>query len=190
MKKLLYSVFALLALSCTFVACSDDDAPEGAPVSQTPAADCAGTYNGTWTIDSTYASQTTTGSGSNKRITGDTLVGSVSVPGTATIAPNDTSAYTAGLSFFVNNYLNCSTKVNVFALSGKYGFENSDKTGANGLGTTFGGKNTVGTAFSGTISDGQLETSFTLVANDTVGTRRSSTVKAWTYTYKFTGARQ
>lgn len=49
MKKLLYSLFAVLALSCTFVSCSDDNDDAPAPAGN-PAEAAAATYSGTWTV--------------------------------------------------------------------------------------------------------------------------------------------
>lgn len=47
MKKIIYSLFVILALSCIFVSCSDDDGDAPAPAGN-PAEAAAGTYTGTW----------------------------------------------------------------------------------------------------------------------------------------------
>lgn len=188
MKKLIYSLFAILALSCTFVACSDDDT-EGAPVSQTPASDCSGTYSGTWTVDSVYAIQVSTGRGDNLRVTGDTIEGTATIPGTAVITPDASSAYVATLGFHCSTILNTVSPVNISTLADHYAFENSNITGENGLIAKFRGKSSNPIAFMGTVKDNTLETSFTMQADSTVGTRRSSTIMAWTYKFTFKGTR-
>lgn len=188
MRKFIYSFFAVLALSCIFVSCSDDDS-DGPRVSQTPASDCVGTYTGTWSIDSTYAYQTSSRRNGKITITGDTLTGSAEIPGTATVSANGSSEYVAGIAFSCVNLLNCNTIVNIASTSGGYAFQNPQSDGASGLQTKIGGKSTTTPAFAGTISDNKLVTSFTLQANDTVGSRRASTIKAWTYTYTFNGTR-
>ena len=83
MKKIIYSLFVILALSCIFVSCSDDDGDAPAPAGN-PAEAAAGTYTGTWC----------------RVLNNDTVRGE----GTLTIAPTD-SMYCAsthtGLEGFV-----------------------------------------------------------------------------------------
>lgn len=188
MKKILYPVFALLAICCNFAACSDDD-NDGPAVSQTPATDCAGTYSGTWTVDSTHASQTSTRRSGKVVITGDTVSGSTTIPGTAIVAASDSSNFIASLTLNCGRFINCTSPVNISARSAGYFFENTNPAG-NGLRDFLGKKNTP-IAFMGTVSNNnELTTSFTIVSNDTVGSRRSSTINAWTYKYTFNGVKQ
>ena len=82
MRKFIYSLFAVLALSCTFVSCSDDDGDAPAPAGN-PAEAAAGTYTGTWTIV----------------VDGDTAT----APGTVTLAPGDTT-FVAKLTLASDEY--------------------------------------------------------------------------------------
>ena len=50
MKKIIYSLAAMLALSFSFVSCGDDDDTISFPT--TPEKAAAGTYTGTWTVSS------------------------------------------------------------------------------------------------------------------------------------------
>ena len=77
MKKIIYSLFVILALSCIFVSCSDDDGDAPAPAGN-PAEAAAGTYTGTWC----------------RVLNNDTVRGE----GTLTIAPTD-SMYCADFTF-------------------------------------------------------------------------------------------
>lgn len=47
MKKIIYNIALLLAITCAFIACNDDDGPS---VTKTPAKDVAGTYDGAWVL--------------------------------------------------------------------------------------------------------------------------------------------
>lgn len=80
MKKFIYSLFAVLALSLTFVSCSDDDDDAVAPAGN-PAEAAAATYSGTWT----------------QVLDGDTAT----APGTLVITPGDTA-------FVANVAVSCS----------------------------------------------------------------------------------
>lgn len=58
MKKIVYSLVALLTLGCGFVSCGDDD--NDITFSTTPEKAAAGTYSGTWTLTEEGASTSTT----------------------------------------------------------------------------------------------------------------------------------
>ena len=49
MKKFIYSVIAMLALGCTFVACSSDDDDPSYNFTSSAEQGSAGTYTGEWT---------------------------------------------------------------------------------------------------------------------------------------------
>ena len=64
MKKFIYSLAAVLALSCTFISCGSDDDDENISYSTTPEKATVGTYNGTFTkqlTDSEDAPETGSG---------------------------------------------------------------------------------------------------------------------------------
>ena len=48
MKKYIFSAIAAFALSCTFVACGDDNNDPSISYSESAEQGSAGTYNGTW----------------------------------------------------------------------------------------------------------------------------------------------
>ena len=62
MKKLLYSIIATLAFSCTLVACSDSNDDESYTYSTSADQATAGTYTGTWTRTLDGESETFEGS--------------------------------------------------------------------------------------------------------------------------------
>ena len=59
MKKIFYSLVALLAFSCSLVSCSDDD-DNGISFSTTAEKGAAGTYTGTWKQTEDGTTETTT----------------------------------------------------------------------------------------------------------------------------------
>ena len=60
MKKIIFSLAAMLALSCSFISCGNDD-DNDITFSTTPEKAAAGTYTGNWTI--TSDAETIEGSG-------------------------------------------------------------------------------------------------------------------------------
>ena len=120
MKKIIYSLAAMLALSCSFVSCGDDDDTISFPT--TPEKAAAGTYSGNWTISSDTE---TVGEGE----------------GTITIAPTSTP-YNADItiegSFSTTSLnVNATSIANISHANNGFVFNNNDK---NPLGTSFTGK--------------------------------------------------
>ncbi len=120
MKKILYSLFALLTFSCVLVACSDDD-DDAISYGATPEIEAAGVYTGTFarvqdgTTDTLYTT------------------------GTVTITPTD-SAYCADIAFDCDGdfTFNGTSVVNITHAGHGFIFENS--SASNGLGTAFMGR--------------------------------------------------
>ncbi len=164
MKKFLYFLFAVLALSCTFVACSDDDDDDAAAITGNPAPAAAGTYVGTWTIE------------------GD--VDTVTTSGTITVAATD-SAYTADFTFVADEVSMYVTATSTSSIS-------LDATSVSNI--TYAGStsrfmyqngsenNGLGTAFAGIIEDGSITSYFTITQK--VGR------KSYTFKYNFEGTKQ
>ena len=79
MKKYLYSIFAILTISCTFVACSDDESDPSYDHSVNAATASAGTYSGIWsrwqegTESETASGTITLAAGSNANTTNMTF---------------------------------------------------------------------------------------------------------------------
>ena len=118
MKKIIYSLFVILALSCTFVSCSDDDGDAPAPAGN-PAEAAAGTYTGTWC----------------RVLNNDTVRGE----GALTIAPTD-SMYCADFTFEAPTLdLKASSVANIaFAGADGKSFSFNNTLGADGLGDFYG----------------------------------------------------
>lgn len=131
MKKLIYSIFAVLTLSCGFVACGDDD---DANISYSTSAEqgSAGTYSGTWTR------------------TGDDGVENFS--GTVTLAAGSTTGVTNVTFSCPEADINASSVANVWHANYGYQFFNQTISDANGLGVAFAGR---------IDENGNLNTSFT-----------------------------
>ena len=133
MNKLLYSLFAVLALSLTFVACSDDDDDDSLSTDVTPEIAAAGVYSGTWT----------------RIYSGDTLT----AEGTMTVTATD-SAYCADFAYYCADFdLDVSSVANISYAGSttKFYYVNASSDG-NGLGANFAGK----------IIDGEATAMFTI----------------------------
>ena len=118
MTKFVYSIFAVLALSCIFVACNNDDEDEVINYSTTPEQASAGTYNGTWTrtsngVTETFSGSVTLSAGGSTGVTNITF----SCPGAS---------------------LNASAVANVWNSFRDFQFVNQIDT--NGLGAAFAGR--------------------------------------------------
>ncbi len=162
MKKFLYFLFAVLALSSTFVACSDDDDDDPA-ITGNPATAAAGTYEGTWTI------------------AGD--VDTVTTNGSIVVAATD-SAYCADFTFKADEVtmnisstststlsLDATSVANVSYAGSTSEFSFSNSNSSNGLGS----------AFAGRIDDGTVTSFFTLTQK--VGRA------TYTFNYSFEGTK-
>lgn len=162
MKKFIYSLFAVLTLSCALVSCGDDDSSD-AKIGGNPATAAAGTYKGTWTV------------------TLDSV--SVTTPGTITVTATD-SAYTADFAFAAESFrmlvgtsqqtlsLDVTSVANI-AYNGSttsFDFSNSSTTTA------------IGQPFAGKIFDGVVTTNFSL--------EQKAGRKKYTFNYAFVGQKQ
>lgn len=132
MKKFIYSIFAVLALSCSFVACSSDD-DENINFSSSAEQGSAGTYSGTWTR------------------TGDD--GTESYSGTVTLAPGSATGVTSVTFSCPDANINATSVANVWHANYGYQFFNQTASDANGLGVSFAGR---------VDQSGALNTSFTI----------------------------
>ena len=119
MKKFIYSIFAVIALSCTFAACGSDD-DESINYSSSAEQGSAGTYNGTWTR------------------TGDD--GSESFSGSLTLAAGSSTGVTNVTFTCAEAELNATSVANVWHANYGYEFFNQTTSSANGLGTSFAGR--------------------------------------------------
>lgn len=138
MKNLLYSLFAVLALTCAFTACSDDNADEVINYSTTPEKASEGTYTGTWTralLSDATVSQT--------------YEGEVVLVATDSVGVTDVTFSCPDIS------LDATSVANVWNSGRGFQFVNNVFTNnaANSLGTAFAGRIT---------EDNQLTTSFTI----------------------------
>ncbi len=118
MKKFIYSIFAVLALSCTLVACGSDD-DESANFSTSAEQGSAGTYSGTWTRTGDDGTETFSGS--------VTLAAAGSGQTNVTFNCPDAE-------------LNATSIANVWHANNGYGFFNQTVSDANGLGVSFAGR--------------------------------------------------
>ena len=133
MKRFIYSVIAMLALGCTFVACGDDN--DDPSISYTSSAEqgSAGTYSGEWTRTSDDG-------------TVEAFPGSITLTAAGTNATNVTFTC-PGTS------LDATSMANVWHANYGYQFFNQTVSAANKLGV----------AFSGRIDEaGNINVSFTL----------------------------
>ncbi|WP_295434490.1 hypothetical protein [uncultured Prevotella sp.] len=120
MKKILYYLFAVLALSCSFISCSDDD-DDATIHSVTPEKAAAGVYSGTFT----RVQDGTT----------DTLY----TQGTVTITATD-SAYCADVTYdCTGDFTFNATSVANISYAGN-GFVFTNNSTSNGLGASFIGR--------------------------------------------------
>lgn len=132
MKKFIYSIFAVIALSCTFAACGSDG-DESINYSSSAEQGSAGTYNGTWTR------------------TGDD--GSASFSGSVTLAAGSSTGVTNVTFTCAEAELNATSVANVWHSNYGYEFFNQTASGANGLGASFAGR---------IDDKGNINTSFTI----------------------------
>jgi hypothetical protein len=120
MKKIIYSLAAMLALSFSFVSCGDDDDTISFPT--TPEKAAAGTYTGSWTVTSDT----------------ETVEGS----GTITLAASSTP-YNVDVTIegsFSTTALNVSTTSIANIAHANNGFVFNNNTDSNPLGAGFTGK--------------------------------------------------
>ena len=133
MKRFIYSVVALLTLSCTFVACGDDNDDPVINFDKTAAQGSAGTYSGTWTR------------------TGDD--GTAEYSGSITLSAASGANATNVTFSCPDASLDATSVANVWHANYGYQFFNQLVSDANGLGA----------AFSGRIDDsGNMVASFTI----------------------------
>ena len=133
MKRFIYSIFAVLALSCTFVACGSDNDDESISYSSSAEQGSAGTYRGTWVRTSDN--------------------GVESFDGTVTLAAGSTTGVTNVTFSSPEADLNATSVANVWHSNYGYQFHNQTASSANGLGASFAGR---------IDENGNLNTSFTI----------------------------
>ena len=133
MKKILYLIFAVLTLSCTFVACSSDDSDPSYDHSANAATASAATYTGTW-LRWQEGTETESANGS------------------ITLAAGS-NGYTTNMSFSCADFeLNASSHANIAWANDGFVF-NQNVTNDNEA-------NELGTIFAGCIINGKISTSF------------------------------
>ena len=120
MKRFIYSVVAMLALSCTFVACGDDNDDPSINYDKTAAQGSAGTYSGTWTR------------------TGD--AGAETFSGTVTLAAGNGANVTSVTFSCPETGLEATSVANVWHSNYGYQFVNQTLSNENGLGASFAGR--------------------------------------------------
>lgn len=137
MKKYIFSAIAALALSCTFVACGDDNEDPSYSYSSSAEQGSAGTYNGKWTRSSD----------TDGTLLIEEYVGSITL--TASNSANVTN-----VTFSCPNAsLDATSVANVWHANNGYGFLNQ----------VISDDNKLGAAFSGRIDEaGNMDASFTL----------------------------
>lgn len=162
MKKIIYSLFAVLALCCNFVSCSDDDNDAAAPVGNPASAEAAvGTYTGTWTV--TLDDQTFT------------------TPGYITVASSETDFVASidvkvdPVDFTINNKVNTQSVEGTTLANICY----AGPTGTVFNFTNLSDGNGIGTNFSGSIIDGNATMMFSL--------SKKISRKNYTFNYRFVG---
>jgi len=133
MKKYIFSALAALALSCTFVACGDDNDDPSINFDTTASQGSAGTYSGTWTR------------------TGDD--GTAEYSGTVTLAAAGGANATNVTFSCPEASLDATSIANVWHANYGYQFFNQTASDANGLGVSFSGR---------IDESGNMVTSFTL----------------------------
>lgn len=161
MKKLLFSLLALAAVSCAFVSCDDDDMNLGPSNTSAPTPVAAGNYSGTWTVyDSdgvavleTHSGTMTISEGSNSTLANI----STAAPGFSTL---DGATAVANVAWANEN-------VTIVNASTSNGFKEFAKASA-------------GTGLSGLVENGTLVMKFSL----TVKSGRST--KTMFYEFKGT----
>jgi hypothetical protein len=147
MKKIIFSLAAMLALSCSFISCGNDD-DNDITFSTTPEKAAAGTYTGNWTITSDA----------------ETVEGS----GTITIAPTSTP-YNADITIegsFSTTALdvNATSIANISHANNGFVFNNN---ATNPLGASFTGKiddnGTIGVNFQKEVKVGRKQYKYNYV---------------------------
>lgn len=132
MKRFIYSVIAMLALGCTFVACGDDNDDPSIDFTSSAEEGSAGTYTGEWT-----------------RISSE---GTNVYSGTITLTAAGTNATNVTFSC-PDASINASSIANVWHANYGYQFFNQTTGDANKLGVAFSGR---------IDEAGNLDASFTL----------------------------
>ena len=147
MKKIIFSLAAMLALSCSFISCGNDD-DNDITFSTTPEKAAAGTYTGNWTITSDA----------------ETVEGS----GTITIAPTSTP-YNADITIegsFSTTALNVNATSIANITHANYGFVFNNNS-INPLGASFTGKidenGTIGVNFQKEVKVGRKQYKYNYV---------------------------
>ncbi len=116
MKKILYSLLAVIAIGASFVSCGSDD--EGMSYSTTAEIASAGTYVGTWQVDN------------NGEIT--------TLEGTVTLAATDKTGVT-NITFVTSDAsINATSVANVW--NSNRGFQFANQVETNGLAASFAGR--------------------------------------------------
>ena len=154
MKKFLFGIFAVAALSLGFVSCDDDDDIDRGTHKTGAASAFAGEYAGLWTIISSDG----------------VTIEKDSIDGSVIVAASDTAAS------IVNITLTCAdiTAINGKSTDVNISWKNSNAKFSNPLSS-----NGIGTLINGEISgDGQLDTKFSL----SVRSGRSTVTKFYKFT--------
>lgn len=132
MKRFIYSVITVLALGCTFVACSDDNDDPSINYTSSAEEGSAGTYTGEWTR---IGSEST-----------DVYSGTITLSAAGTNATNVTFSCP-------DASLNATSIANVWHANYGYQFFNQTASDANKLGVSFSGR---------IDESGNIDASFTL----------------------------
>ncbi|MBR5749505.1 MAG: hypothetical protein IKY01_12080 [Prevotella sp.] len=132
MKRFIYSVIAMLALGCTFVACGDDNDDPSIDFTSSAEEGSAGTYTGEWTRISSEGT--------------DVYSGTITLTAAGTNATNVTFSCP-------DASINASSIANVWHANYGYQFFNQTTGDANKLGVAFSGR---------IDEAGNLDASFTL----------------------------
>lgn len=166
MKKLLFSLLALAAVSCAFVSCKDDEMDLGPTNTTAPTTVAVGNYSGTWTVydsDGVTVLETHNGSMTISEGSNNTLANiSTAAPGFTTL---DGATSVVNLAWANEN-------VTVVNASTSNGFKKFAEVSA---------KASAGTGLSGLVENGTLVMKFSL----TVKSGRSTN----TMFYEFKGAK-
>ena len=132
MKRFIYSIITVLALGCTFVACSDDNDDPSINYTSSAEEGSAGTYTGEWTR---IGSEST-----------DVYSGTITLSAAGTNATNVTFSCP-------DASLNATSIANVWHANYGYQFFNQTASDANKLGVSFSGR---------IDESGNIDASFTL----------------------------
>ena len=118
MKKILYSMLAVLAVSFGFVSCGDDDEDNIITYSTTAEKASEGTYSGSWV-----------------RVLNDEVV---TYTGTVTLTATDSVGYTNVTFSCPEASINATSVANIWNAGN--GFQFVNQVSSNGLGATFAGR--------------------------------------------------